>query len=96
MVIVDVVVVVVALTVDKIVEPSDDDVWASALSSSSVRIEVNVSDGFRDSEASDVDGLAIGVDDVHVVGVALVQADARVVTLEQRSGRVQSWNMLKK
>ena len=60
---------------DEIIEAADDNIGATSLGPTSVRIKVDVPDGLGDAEAADVDGLAVRMNDVDVVGVALVQTD---------------------
>ena len=61
------------------------------MGATSVGVEVDVADGLRDPEASDVDGLAVGVDHVDEVGVALVQTDGGVVAFKKRPRWVKTW-----
>jgi hypothetical protein len=72
------------LTVYKVVESSNEQMLASALSPSPVRVIVHVPDWLPDPESADDDRLPVRVDDVYVVGVGLVQPNARVVAFKQR------------
>lgn len=79
-------------TINKVVEASDDEVLTSPLDPASVRVEIHVTDGFPGAEPTRDQRIPVGVDDVDVLGVALVQPHRRFVTFEQGSRRVQPWS----
>ena len=78
------------LTVNKVVEASDEKVLAASLGLASVGVKVHVPDGLPGPEAADDQRVSIGVNHIHKVCVRLVKPHVGGVAL------VTEVNMLQK